>query len=181
MQLSDIRLTEIILDDPIVIKYFGEPVTFYIRPDQNITTYFSVYQYQEKGITNELMSVIKTIILNQDGSQLLNESETLPTIIVPYIVRKITEHLDQVRNQDLNPNGDWNTARLITIGAMAKEYGILPHVIRDTATTYDLMVYDVAQTWERYQYDKANGKTTSEPNLEQMKAMMAKVKGNTDE
>ena len=181
MQLSDIRLTEIVLDDPIVIKYFGEPVTFYIKSDLSVITYFSVYQYQEKGITNELMLIIRTIILNQDGSQLLNENETLPTIIVPYIVRAITEQLDQVRNQDLNPNGDWNTARLVTIAAMAKEYGVLPHVIRDTATTYDLMVYDVAQTWERYQYDKANGKTLSDPNLEQMKAMMAKVKGNADE
>lgn len=47
---------------------------------------------------------------------------------------------------------------------MAKYYGVLPSVIIEQASTYDLMVYDVSVTWEQHQYDKANGNSPV-PNL----------------
>jgi len=46
---------------------------------------------------------------------------------------------------------------LITIGAMAKYYGVLPSVIASQASTFDLMVYDVSLSWEQYQHDRASG------------------------
>jgi hypothetical protein len=49
---------------------------------------------------------------------------------------------------------------LITIGALAKHYGLLPSEVSSRATTFDLMVYDVSMTWERHQQDKADGKNT---------------------
>jgi len=181
MQLSAIKLITITLDSDTVIKYFGEPVVFYMHSDVDINTYFDLYRLQSTGISNELMALIKTIIRDKDGSLLLDENETIPTMIVPDLVRAIIYQMDQVRNQTLNPNGDWLTAQLVTIGAIAKEYGVLPHVIRDTATTYDLMIFDITNTWERYQYNKASGKNVDEPNVEQMKAMLAAVKGNKDD
>lgn len=177
MQLSAIKLVTITLDSEQVIKHFGEPVIFYMHSEVDIDTYFALYRLQAKGITNELMAHIRKVVLNNDGTQMLEEHETLPTMIVPYLVGAVIQQMDQVRNQDLNPNGDWLTAQLVTIGAIAKEYGQLPHVIRDTATTYDLMIYDVARTWEKYHHDRANGKTMTEPNLEEMQAMMAAAKG----
>jgi len=177
MQLGAIKLIKITLDSDVVIKYFGEPVEFYIHSEVDINTYFNLYKTQAKGISNELMAIIRTLVRDKKGNLLLDESETLPTMIVPELVRAIVHHMDQVRNQDLNPNGDWLTAQLVTIGAIAKEYGVLPHVVRDTATTYDIMIFDVANTWEKFQHDKANGKTMAEPNLEEMQAMMAAAKG----
>jgi hypothetical protein len=49
---------------------------------------------------------------------------------------------------------------LITIGALAKHYGLLPSEVSSRATTFDLMVYDVSMTWEQHQQDKAEGKNT---------------------
>jgi hypothetical protein len=40
---------------------------------------------------------------------------------------------------------------MITIGHLAKTYGILPSEVASRATTYDLMVTDVLTTWENYQ------------------------------
>lgn len=49
---------------------------------------------------------------------------------------------------------------------MAKYYGVLPSVVIEQGSTFDLMVYDVSVTWEQHQYDKANGKSTV-PNISQ--------------
>lgn len=47
---------------------------------------------------------------------------------------------------------------------MAKYYGVLPSVIAETASTFDLMVYDVSLTWEAEQHNRVNGVSTV-PNL----------------
>lgn len=44
------------------------------------------------------------------------------------------------------------------IGRMAKEYGMLPHMVEQQATTFDIMVTDMLATYEHYQQQKANGK-----------------------
>lgn len=43
---------------------------------------------------------------------------------------------------------------------MAKYYGVLPSVILEQASTFDLMVYDVSMTWEQEQHDRINGNST---------------------
>lgn len=40
---------------------------------------------------------------------------------------------------------------MLTIGALAKQYGCLPSQVRDHATVYDIMIYDVMMAWEKYQ------------------------------
>jgi hypothetical protein len=47
---------------------------------------------------------------------------------------------------------------MITIGRMAKEYGLLPHQVEQSATTYDFMIMDVLQTYDAYNQQKASGK-----------------------
>jgi hypothetical protein len=40
---------------------------------------------------------------------------------------------------------------MITIGHLARTYGMLPSEVASRATTFDLMVTDVYTTWENYQ------------------------------
>jgi hypothetical protein len=49
---------------------------------------------------------------------------------------------------------------------LAKHYGVLPSEVLSRATTFDLMVFDVSQTWERHLQDKAAG-VDSAPDLSQ--------------
>ena len=44
------------------------------------------------------------------------------------------------------------------IGRMAKQYGMLPSMVEQQATTFDIMVSDILATYENYQQQKANGK-----------------------
>ena len=71
---------------------------------------------------------------------------------------------------------------MINIGTMAKHYGVLPSQVREHATTYDLMIFDVMMSWEQMQQDKANGKPTA-PKLsqEQLADMLAKTKNPVKE
>ena len=50
---------------------------------------------------------------------------------------------------------------MISIGHIAKTYGVLPSRVRDEATTFDIMITDVYSTWERIQMDKASGRGPS--------------------
>jgi hypothetical protein len=66
------------------------------------------------------------------------------------------------------------------IGRLSKDLGMLPSQIEKQATTYDIMVMDVLNTFENYQQQKANGKV--DPSVfqytqDELKAMMEKSRG----
>jgi hypothetical protein len=71
---------------------------------------------------------------------------------------------------------------MINIGMIAKQYGQLPSSVREFATTYDLMIYDVMMSWEQYQQERAEGKTQT-PNLtqEEMLKMVERTKNKIKE
>ena len=70
---------------------------------------------------------------------------------------------------------------MINIGRMAEKYGMLPHQVEQSATTYDLMITDVLATFDRYEQAKAKGGTV-DPSIyqfkqEELQAMLAKNRG----
>jgi hypothetical protein len=66
---------------------------------------------------------------------------------------------------------------MINIGMIAKQYGVLPSMVRELGTTYDMMIYDVMMSWEQYQNEKANGNNpTPQLSQETMMAALERVK-----
>lgn len=67
---------------------------------------------------------------------------------------------------------------MISIGHVAKTYGLLPSEVLARATTFDLMITDVYATWENHQLNKSSGTApnTSDYNIEDLKAMVEKAK-----
>lgn len=64
---------------------------------------------------------------------------------------------------------------------MAKMYGQLPSYVKANATTYDMLVTNTVLSWEREQYDKANGKiATPQLSVEDMKTMLDRVKNKSN-
>jgi hypothetical protein len=55
---------------------------------------------------------------------------------------------------------------MISVGTLAKTYGVLPSYVRDNASTFDLMIMDVMVTWEQHRQDQADGKLSA-PELSQ--------------
>lgn len=66
---------------------------------------------------------------------------------------------------------------MINTGMLAKQYGVLPSQVRESGTTYDLMIYDVMMAWEQHQQEQAAGrKATPEVSQEAMMAALARVR-----
>ena len=61
---------------------------------------------------------------------------------------------------------------MINTGMIARHYGVLPSQVRESGTTYDLMIYDVMMAWEQHQQEQASGKKTT-PVLSQEDMMSA--------
>lgn len=70
---------------------------------------------------------------------------------------------------------------MVMIGRMAKEYGMLPSMIEQQATTYDIMITDVLAAYDNYQQQKASGKVDPkvyEFSQEELMKMMEKANGS---
>lgn len=65
---------------------------------------------------------------------------------------------------------------MINVGYLGKTFGMLPSKIIQEATTYDIMIADVLNSWEKYQYDKASGKNVvPDYTQDELLEMMRKV------
>jgi hypothetical protein len=54
---------------------------------------------------------------------------------------------------------------------MAKHYGQLPSYVRDNASTYDLMIYDIDLAWQQEQENRANGVVSVPPELSEQELL----------
>ncbi len=57
---------------------------------------------------------------------------------------------------------------MISIGSMAKMYGLLPSEVAQRATTFDLMVTDILATWEAYRADPQSPENYKQEDLEDL-------------
>ena len=69
---------------------------------------------------------------------------------------------------------------MISVGRMAEKYGMLPHEVKERATTYDIMITDVLATYLAYEEQKQSG--VVDPRLygldeNEMKQMLEKANG----
>jgi hypothetical protein len=65
---------------------------------------------------------------------------------------------------------------MISIGHMARTYGLLPSQVLENATTFDIMITDVYATWEKHEADKAAGRAPSTSDFTQEQLMKAMEK-----
>ena len=96
MKLSDIcsepQLVEIKLDDKDVVKQYGEALTFYTWDRQPMDVFMRLANVEGKN-TGELINVVKTLILDDEGKPVLTDKNMLPTSILMKAIAKVTEQL----------------------------------------------------------------------------------------
>jgi hypothetical protein len=96
MKLSQLtakpQLIEISLDDEATIKEFGEPVTFSTWDRQNMDTFMKLASASE-GKSNDVISIVKDLILDEHGDAILTGETMLPTGVLMKAIGKITEML----------------------------------------------------------------------------------------
>lgn len=96
MKLSDItsepKLIEVTLDDSDTVKEYGEALTFHTWDRQPMEVFLRLANVDQKN-TGDLISIVKTLILDEKGKQILNDKNMLPTGILMKAIAKVTEQL----------------------------------------------------------------------------------------
>jgi len=96
MKLSQIaaepQLVEVSLDDKETVKTYGEPIVFYTYDRQPMEVFMRLANLDQKN-TGDLISVVKTLILDEKGKQVLSDKNMLPTNVLMKAIAKVTEQL----------------------------------------------------------------------------------------
>jgi hypothetical protein len=86
------RLIELSINDETIIKEFGEPLTFHTWDRQPMHVFMRLSNISQDN-TSELIDVVKTLILDEEGKQLLSDDNMLPTNVLMRAIAKVTEQL----------------------------------------------------------------------------------------
>lgn len=96
MKLSQIcsepQLVEVKLDDKDIVKEYGEALTFYTWDRQPMDVFMRLANIDQKN-TGDLINIVKTLILDEQGKEVLNDKNMLPTSILMKAIGKVTEQL----------------------------------------------------------------------------------------
>jgi len=96
MKLSQIcskpQLIELSIDDAEIVKQYGEALTFYTWDRQPMDIFMRLANIDQKN-TSDLIEIVKTLILDDQGKQMLTDENMLPTSILMKAIGKVTEQL----------------------------------------------------------------------------------------
>ncbi len=90
--LSEPQLIEVSLDDESIVKEYGEALTFYTWDRQPMDVFMRLANVDQKN-TGELINIVKTLILDDKGNQILSDKNMLPTSVLMKAIAKVTEQL----------------------------------------------------------------------------------------
>jgi len=96
MKLSEItsspKLIEVSLDDSDILEQYGEAITFHTWDRQPMDIFMRLANIDSKN-TGELVAVVKTLILDENGKELLNDKNMPPISVLMKAIAKVTEQL----------------------------------------------------------------------------------------
>lgn len=96
MKLSQLtakpQLIDIHIDDEETIKEFGEPIEFWTWDRQPMDTFMKLANSSGNDISN-IIGVVRTLILDERGKEILKDDEMLPTHVLMKAIGKVTELL----------------------------------------------------------------------------------------
>lgn len=96
MKLRDLaaepQLIEITLDDTDTVERYGEPVVFYTWDRQSIDTFVKLAAVGENNV-GEMMSTVKTLILDESAQPIIQGSTTLPTGLLLKAITAVVERV----------------------------------------------------------------------------------------
>lgn len=96
MKLSQLtakpQLSKIVLDDEEVIAEYNEPIEFYVYDRQPLENYIKMANIKQDSL-EEMITAVKSMILDEDGKTILREEMTLPNKILTKVVMKVVENM----------------------------------------------------------------------------------------
>lgn len=96
MKLSQLaakpQLIQIVLDDTDVITEFGEAIEFWTWDRQPLEVFMKLANAQS-GDTGMMIDIVKNLILDEDGKNIITGENMLPTSVLMLAIQKIVEKL----------------------------------------------------------------------------------------
>ena len=96
MKLSQLaakpQLIEVSIDDEDTIKEFGEAITFHTWDRQPMEVFMKLAGAKNSD-TSGIVSIVKTLILDEKGKEILVDGYMLPTHILMKAITKVTDLL----------------------------------------------------------------------------------------
>jgi hypothetical protein len=102
MKLSEItkkpQLIELLIDDDETVEEYGEPLSFHTWDRQPMDVFVKLANLTS-NIENknpnigDMIDVVKDLILDEKGKQILKDKEAMPTNVLMKVIQKVTEQL----------------------------------------------------------------------------------------
>lgn len=96
MKLSQLaakpQLIKLTVDDEATVKEFGEPVEFWTWDRQPLDTFMKLAN-SDNSNPGEMIDVVRTLILDETGKQVITKDSMLPSTILIKVIGKIVETL----------------------------------------------------------------------------------------
>lgn len=86
------QLIKITLDDDAIVKEYGEPIEFWSWDRQPL----DVFMKLANSTTNDpaqMIGIVRTMILDEDGKEIIKEDSMLPTPVLIKVIAKIVDSL----------------------------------------------------------------------------------------
>lgn len=101
MKLSELskkpQLIEVLIDDEETVEEFGEPLSFYTWDRQPVDLYVKLANLAtDKGDApnvGELINLVRTLVLNEEGQEIISQDNTLPMNVLTKVIQKVTDLL----------------------------------------------------------------------------------------
>jgi hypothetical protein len=96
MKLTDLAkkptLIKVAIDDEETIAQYGEPIEFWCFDRQPLPAFLKMADNKDKNLSG-VVEIVRTMILNEDGSPIITDEVTLPPDILVKVVGKMVELL----------------------------------------------------------------------------------------
>jgi hypothetical protein len=96
MKLSQLaakpQLIKITLDDQALVKEHGETIEFWTWDRQPLDVFMRLANSKETDV-GSMIDIVRTLILNEDGSQVVTDGAMLPTNVLIAAIGSITTTL----------------------------------------------------------------------------------------
>lgn len=86
------KLIEITIDDKETVAEFGEALSFHTWDRQPLEVFMKLANTSSTN-GGEMIEIIRTLILDENGKEIINKDNMLPTAVLMKAITKITEKL----------------------------------------------------------------------------------------
>ncbi len=86
------QLIKITMDEADLVAQFGEPIEFWTWDRQPLDIFMRLANAKESDI-GSMIDIVRTLILNEDGTQIIVDDAMLPTNVLISAIGRITASL----------------------------------------------------------------------------------------